>query len=86
MNIQRTAIRSFAAAGLLALVGCTTYTEVTDPASQKTFFTEDFKTNKETGAANFTDAKTGARVQLQSYESKEITPEAFDKGIGREKK
>lgn len=86
MNFKRIAGRSMAIVGLLALAACTTYTQVTDPSSQKTFYTDDLKINKGSGGAEFTDAMTGARVQLMSYEAKEITPEAFDKGIGKDAK
>lgn len=84
--MKKLVFRTLAAASLLTLAACTTYTQVTDVASQRTFFTDNLKVDKENGAAEFTDAKTGEIVRLQSYETKEVTPEAFDKGIGREEK
>ncbi|MFO0875374.1 MAG: hypothetical protein U0575_15585 [Phycisphaerales bacterium] len=84
--MKKLIVRTLAIASVAAAAACTTYTEVTDVTSQRKFFTDNFTVNKETGAAEFTDGKTGAQVRLQSYETKEITPEAYVKGTEKEKK
>jgi hypothetical protein len=68
---------------LLFLSGCGSYYMITDPTSKNVFYTESVDQNKQTGAVKFKDAKTGASVNLQNSEVKEIPKEEFKAAVGK---
>ncbi len=68
--------------GLLFLVGCGGYWMVTDPHTQKVYYTEVI-TDGRGGAVRFIDAKTGNDVTLQNIEMKEITKDEFKAAVGK---
>ena len=59
--------------------GCATYYKVTDPTTGRVFYTSDLRP-KNSGAAQFKDAKTGAKVSLQNSEVEIINKEQFESG------
>jgi hypothetical protein len=71
---------------MLLASGCTTYYKVSDPAGSKEYYTTKVKTHKTTGAVELQDAKSGAKVTLQSSEVKEITEEEFNAAVKPEQK
>jgi hypothetical protein len=66
---------------LAVCVGCARHYRVTDPHSGRVYYTEDVD-KLDSGAAEFTDAKSGADVTLQSSQVERITEEAFLKEVG----
>ena len=68
--------------GLLFLVACGGYWMVTDPTTQKVYYTETL-TESRSGGLRFIDAKTGNEVTLQNTEVKEITKEEFKAAVGK---
>lgn len=76
MRNKRVAL-SLAVALLLVLSACGGgYYKVTDPASSKTYYTEDLS-EKENGAVKLKDANTGGTVTLQNSEVIKIKKEEF---------
>ena len=71
-------------AGVLAmfagLSGCTTYYRITDPSTEKSYFTTEY--DKDAGAIEFTDAKSGSMVNIQNAEISEITSDEFKSNTG----
>ena len=65
---------------LLFAAGCTTYYRVTDQSSRKAYYTTDID-RTDSGAVQFYDVKSRAKVTLQSSEIIEISRDAFDSGI-----
>ena len=65
---------------LLATAGCTTYYRVTDQPSGRVYYTTDID-RTESGAVQFHDEKTGARVTLQSSEIVEIPKDTYRAGV-----
>jgi hypothetical protein len=61
--------------GLLA-TACTTYYEVSDPGSGKTYYTTDIDRNRD-GSVEFKDAVSGSLVTIQSSEIKEVNKETY---------
>ncbi len=64
------------------LSGCTSYYQVTDPASGRTFYTTDVDQSKKGGFVEFTDAKTKAQVTLQSSEVTKISKDQYKAAVG----
>ena len=62
------------------LVGCTYY-RVVDPASGKEYFTTKVKQAGKSGAVTIKDAKTGAKVTLQSTEVHKISKKEYEEGL-----
>ena len=62
------------------LGGCTTYYQVTDPGTGKTYFTTKLG-QKQSGAVTLVDAKTGAKVTLQTSEVSQISKERFKEAM-----
>jgi hypothetical protein len=61
---------------MAGLVACTTYYKVTDPTSQKVYYTT--KVNEEKGGAvSLKDAGSGARVTIQNSEVVEIKGDEY---------
>ena len=65
---------------LLAVAGCTTYYRITDQPSRRVYYTTEID-RTESGAVQFHDDKTGARVTLQSSEVVEISKDTHRAGI-----
>jgi hypothetical protein len=59
-----------------AVAGCASYYRVTDPTSNKTYYTKDMDRDK-SGSIVFKDAVTGNEVTLQTSEIKEIDKSVF---------
>lgn len=63
-----------------ALSGCTTYYRITDPSTEKSYFTTKYE--KEGGAIEFTDAKSGSMVNIQNAEISEISSDEYKSNTG----
>ena len=61
-------------------VGCTKYYKVTDPTSDKTYYTNKIK-QRGSGAIKIEDERTGNQVTLQSSEIEKITKDQFNLGV-----
>ena len=59
-----------------ATAGCTHYLKITDPASGTNYYTKNLN-HHDGGRIVFKDARTGAKVSLQSYEKIKITKNEF---------
>lgn len=70
------------ALAVLALcLGCARRYRVTDPGTGRVYYTRDVD-KRDSGAAEFTDAKTNAQVTLQSSVVERITKEEFIEEVG----
>ncbi|MHC4619152.1 MAG: hypothetical protein ACYTEQ_15520 [Planctomycetota bacterium] len=65
---------------LLLVAGCTSYYKVTNPETDKVYYTNEVK-YKGSGAVELKDAKTGAKVVLPSSEVQEIKKDEFTQGV-----
>jgi hypothetical protein len=65
---------------LLAACGGSYY-RVKDTASGRVYYTRDVDTKRRTGAVDFKDAKSGAKVTLQSSEVEKISEADYQKGL-----
>ena len=63
--------------------GCTSYYAVTDPASNKTYYTTDWDTVRG-GATRFVDARTGAIVTIHESEIRQISEKDFKAAGGKD--
>ncbi len=73
---------------VVLLAGCSSYYTVTDPMSEKVYYTKKVD-NKDGGAVVFLDALTGREVTLQNSEVMEIEEAEFrvkTVGLKRNKK
>ena len=71
--------------GLTVLAsGCPNYYLVTDPASGKSYYTNDIDEAGRAGAVKFKDEKSGSVVTLQSSEVKEISSKEFEAALKAE--
>ena len=61
-------------------MGCTKYYKVTDPTSDKIYYTTKIK-KKKSGAIRIEDERTGKEVRLQSSEIERITKDQFNLGV-----
>lgn len=73
---------------LLALLGLVAscggrYYRVTDPASGRVYYTRDVDTKRRTGTVDFKDAKTGAKVTLQSSQVQKIPEAEYNQGLAK---
>jgi hypothetical protein len=59
--------------------GCTKYYKVTDPTTNKTYYTTDLD-QKNGGTVTLKDARTGNKVTVQNSEIDEIKKEEFESG------
>lgn len=76
-------MRKFVLAAVLAcafLTGCTRYYEVTDPGTGKSYYTKNIG-RKRSGAVTLVDAKTKARITLQTSEIRRIHKDTFREKI-----
>ncbi|MBN2106140.1 MAG: hypothetical protein JW832_01860 [Deltaproteobacteria bacterium] len=62
---------------LLTLLGCAGYYKITDPASNKVYYTQDIN-RKMNGAIRFKDEVSKTQVTLQQSEVIEITQDQFE--------
>jgi hypothetical protein len=70
-----------AALSFSLLAGCfSNYYEVKDPGSDKTYYTNKIKENRE-GSISFSDATTGANVTIQNSEVREIKKDEFKAAV-----
>ena len=58
--------------------GCTTYYKVTDPTTNKTYYTTELK--QDHGTATLKDARTGNMVTIQNSEVSQVSKEQFESG------
>jgi hypothetical protein len=65
---------------LFVVAGCTSYYKVTDPGTDKVYYTNEVK-YKGSGAVELKDAKSGARVVLPSSEVQQIKKDEFTQGV-----
>lgn len=63
-----------------SLLGCASYYQVTDPASDKVYYTRDID-KEDGGAIRFEDEKTGTEVTLQNSEVKPIKSKEYKKAV-----
>ncbi len=70
-------------ASCVVLVGCATYRAVTDPTSGKVYYTTKVKKQR-SGVVTFTDARTGAKVTLQSSEIQKISMKEYKQGVKKD--
>jgi hypothetical protein len=68
--------------GLITLVGCagTTYYQVKDPGTGKTYYTTKYDKEK-SGAVSLKDDKTKSEVTVQNSEIMEITKDQYQAGL-----
>jgi hypothetical protein len=64
-------------------VGCARYYRVTDPRTRDVYYTRDVD-KRDSGAAEFTDARTRAKVTLHSSLIERITKGQFQEVVGKE--
>jgi hypothetical protein len=82
---KRGAVLTYGLAGLACLVllaGCASYYKVTDPATGKEYFTEEYDRARG-GHIVFQDARTGSEVTLQSSEVQEISKDTYKANVGK---
>jgi hypothetical protein len=67
---------------LLLLAACGgRYYRVTDTSSGRVYYTRDVDTKRRTGTVDFKDAKTGAKVTLQSSAVEKISEAQYQQGL-----
>jgi hypothetical protein len=64
----------------LTLSGCTTYYRVTDPATERVYYTTDLKKLKG-GAVELTNAKNKTKVTLQTSEVETISKVDYNTNV-----
>lgn len=83
-QVKRTIGSTALSVVLAAIGGCTTYYQVTDPATKTAYYSTSID-SKGSGAVKFTDDKTNAEVTLQSSEVMKITKEQYEAAVGKKK-
>ncbi len=63
--------------------GCGRYYRVTDPRTHDVYYTRDVD-KRDSGAAEFTDARTRAKVTLQSSVVERLTKAQYKEAVGAE--
>lgn len=63
-----------------SLAGCASYYQVTDPASDKVYYTRSIDKEKG-GAIRFEDEQSGTEVTLQNSEVKEIKSKEYNAAV-----
>ena len=71
-------------AAILCAGGCTSYYKVTDPHTNKTYYTTELRRND--GTSTLKDARTGNMVTIQNSEISQISKEQFESEKVREPK
>jgi hypothetical protein len=64
-------------------VGCGRYYRVTDPHTRDVYYTRDVD-KRDSGAAEFTDARTRAQITLQSSVIERLTKQQYKEIVGEE--
>jgi len=64
---------------MLSLCGCASYYRVTDPGTEKTYYTKEVK-KLGGGAVRIIDERNGNTVTLQNSEVKKIKKQEFEQG------
>jgi hypothetical protein len=67
---------------LISTTGCTTYYQITDPASGRRYYADDIKRRND-GTVQFKDLKSGAEVTLRSSEVREVSSDEVKKATGQ---
>jgi hypothetical protein len=57
------------------------YYRITDTSSGRVYYTRDVDEKRRTGAVDFKDSKTGAKVTLQSSQVEKIPEAEYQKGL-----
>ena len=57
------------------------YYRVTDTSSGRVYYTRDVDTKRRTGAVDFKDSKSGAKVTLQSSQVEKISEAQYQQGL-----
>ena len=68
---------ALALAALTALSGCTSYYRVTDPGTNRVYYTTDVEKGRD-GTVEFRDARTGNEVTIQNSEVAKVTKEEYE--------
>jgi hypothetical protein len=63
---------------LVFTVGCTSYYRVTDPSTDKVYYTTELK--QDNGATTLKDGRTGDMVTVQNVEVRKISKEDYEVG------
>ena len=72
---------SMALLAMLALTACTTYYEITDPTTDKKYYTTDIDKNDD-GSITIDAEGTGAQVTIQNSEVREVTADQYEAAVG----
>ena len=72
----------FALAALALCVGCARHYQVTDPGTGQVYYTRDVD-KRDSGAAEFTDEKTKAKVTLRASVIEKISKERFEMEVAK---
>ena len=64
-------------AAIVAATGCTTYYKVTDPSTDKVYYTTEVE-NKGGGSVQLKDAATGDKVTLQNSHVTKVNKEEYE--------
>ena len=75
--MRRLAIAGLLAPALAALSGCTSYYRVTDPSTNRVYYTSDLQRGYD-GSVGFRDARTGNEVTIQNSEVAKVTKEEYE--------
>lgn len=59
------------------------YYRITDPASGRVYYSRDVDQKRRTGTVEFKDAKTGAKVTLQSSQVQKIPEAEYNQGLAK---
>ncbi len=76
MNTIRTSLALFS---LITLTACTTYYEVTDPTTNKKYYTTELDKNGD-GSVTLEAEGSGVEVTIQNSEVREVSEEAYKSG------
>jgi uncharacterized protein YceK len=79
--MRKSVALGIAAMIMVLLSGCTTYYKISDPNSDKVFYTTNIDKMR-SGTITFKDAKTKSEVTLPSSEVQEISSDEYDKAVG----
>jgi hypothetical protein len=80
MKVRRVLVWLLTLLILVAIIGCTTHYRVTDPTTEKDYYTTEIK-KEGGGSVKFIDEKTNKSITLNSSEIEEISEEEYNKGI-----
>ena len=75
--MRRLAIAVLLALAPAVLSGCTSYYRVTDPSTNRVYYTTDLEKGRD-GTVEFRDARTGNEVTIQNSEVAKVTKEEYE--------